>query len=221
MLASQIFVQISARVSLSVTARSTQFSARWSTVARQLAMLTAITAPILTVMIIVAPNADRMFFASKWHAAVLLLPLLCARMIPGIACAPVGALLLVERGARRYAMALWIWTAFEAAAAYGAVKLLGPFGLAASYALAAWFGVFVFARAFGSSTPALFSRICQIIFARPALWLSAAVAGTFVVCTELVGRSAQGWIASLCAASLAAVYWADSDIRTALRGVRA
>ena len=218
MLASQIFVQISARVSLSVTARSTQFSERWSTVAQQLAMLTAITAPILTAVIILAPNVDRMFFANKWHAAVLLLPLLCARMIPGIACAPVGALLLVERGAGRYAMALWIWTALEAAAAYGSVKLLGPFGLAVSYALAAWFGVFVFAKGFGSLAPALFSRICQIVFGRPALWLSAAVAGTFIVCTDLVGRSAQGWIASLCAASLAAVYWADSAIRTALRG---
>jgi O-antigen/teichoic acid export membrane protein len=221
MLASQIFVQISARVSLSVTARSTVFSERWSTVAQQLATLTAITTPILTAVIIVAPNMDRMFFANRWHSAVLLLPLLCARMIPGIASAPVGALLLVERGAGRYAVALWIWTALEAIAAYAAVKLLGPFGLAVSYALAAWFGVFMLAKGLGSLTPALFSRICKIVFGRPALWLSAAVAGTFIVCTELVGPSAQGWIASVCAASLAAVFWADSDIRSALRGGRA
>jgi O-antigen/teichoic acid export membrane protein len=218
MLASQVFVQISARVSLSVTARSTQFSERWSTVARQLAMLTAMTAPILTAVIIVAPNMDHLFFADKWHSALILLPLLCARMIPGIACAPSGALLLVERGARIYAMALWAWTAVEVAAAYGAVMLFGTFGLAISYSLAAWFGVFVLARGLGSLAPSLFVQICEIIFQRPALWLSAVIAAAFIVCTSLVGRSAEVWISGLGAALLAAVYWIDSDIRTALRG---
>lgn len=221
MLASQILVQISARVSLSVTARSTQFSERWATVSRQLAMLTAVTAPILAAVIILAPNANSMFFADKWHAAVLLLPLLCIRMIPGVAGAPLSTLVLVERGAGRYAMALWIWTAFEVVAAYASVRLLGPFGLAASYSLAAWFGIFTFAKSLEPSMPGLFSRICTIILGRPALWLSVVVAGVFVLCTGLAGRSEQVWIAVLCAASLAAVYWVDSDIRAAARGVRA
>jgi O-antigen/teichoic acid export membrane protein len=220
MLASQIFVQISSRVSLSVTARSTQFSERWPTVAGQLAMLTAITAPILAAIIIVAPNMDHLFFADKWHSALILLPLLCARMIPGIACAPVGTLLLVERGAGRYALALWAWTAFEVAAAYGAVKLLGSYGLAISYAFAAWFGLFMFAKGIGSFVPSLFARICAIIFRRPALWLSGMIAGAFVAWTQFAGRSAVMWATSLCAAFLAAVFWADSDIRAVLRGDR-
>jgi|HubBroStandDraft_6_1064221.scaffolds.fasta_scaffold11604_6 O-antigen/teichoic acid export membrane protein len=220
-LASAIFVQISSRVSLSVTARSTQFSERWSTVARQLATLTAITAPILAAVILAAPNLDHMFFGDKWHPALTLLPLLCARMIPGIASAPVGMLLLVERGASKYAMALWVWTALELAAAYAAVKLIGSYGLAVSYAIAAWFGVFVLAKGIGVFVPSLFVRICSIILRRPALWLSTVVAGVFIISSELSGRSSQVWVASVCGLLLATVYWVDSDTHTALRGRRA
>jgi O-antigen/teichoic acid export membrane protein len=221
MLASQIFVQISALVSLSVTARSVEFSERWSMVAQQLAMLTSITAPILAMVIIIAPNMDHFLFADKWHSALTLLPLLCARMIPGIACAPVGTLLLVHRGARSFALALWAWTGVEMIAAYIAVELLGSTGLAVSYALAAWFGVFVLARGLRPFAPPLFRLICATIFRRPALWLSAAMAIIFVGLRDWADQAVTPWVAGAGVVCLTAVVWIDSNIRSVLRAGRA
>jgi O-antigen/teichoic acid export membrane protein len=179
-IASQAFVQISARVSLSVTAREMNFSKRWSTISQQIALLTGATAPILAAMILSMPTLDHYFFAGKWKVALTMLPLLCARMIPGIACTPVGTLLLIERGAAKYTMALWFWTGAELIAAYLAVKTLGPTGLAVSYSVTAWLGVFLLLKGFGVTSPSLFGQVCWTIFRRPGLWVSLAAVACYL-----------------------------------------
>ena len=187
-IASQVFVQIAARVSLSVTARSLDFSSRWAIISQQIALLTAATAPVLAALILSAATLDHYFFAGKWQLALTMLPLLCARMIPGVASTPIGTLLLVERGAAKYAIALWLWTAFEGAAAYLAVKTLGPTGLAVSYSFTAWFGVYLLLSQFRTGSFALLKKVCSTIFGRPGLWVSVAAVTIYLSWVHWVGK---------------------------------
>jgi O-antigen/teichoic acid export membrane protein len=218
-ISSQVFVQISARVSLSVTAKATNFSNRWPTITQQISLLTAATAPILVAVMLVAPALDHYFFTDKWRIALTMLPLLCARMIPGIACTPLGTLLLVERGAVKYARALWLWTGVEFAAAYLAVKMLGATGLAVSYAVTAWLGVLFLVKGFGGASFSRFREVCSIIFVRPALWVSVAVAVTFLGWVHLSGQSLGLGFAICGLFCVAGAYLLDSSIlKSALSG---
>jgi PST family polysaccharide transporter len=217
-IASQVFVQISARVSLSVTAKAANFSKRWSTIAQQISLLTAATAPILVAMMLIAPTLDHYFFADKWHRALTLLPLLFARMIPGIACTPIGALLLVERGANIYARALWLWTMIELAAAYLAVKMLGPTGLAVSYSATAWIGVFFLLSGFGIDSFSLLLQVCSIIFRRPALWVSVGVAAACLSWIYLSGQPLGLGLVTCGLLCVVGAYLVDSSFRAALVG---
>jgi O-antigen/teichoic acid export membrane protein len=178
-ISSQVFVQISARVSLSVTAKEMNFPDRWATITQQIALLTAATAPILVAVLVVAPTLDHYLFADKWKMALILLPLLCARMLPGIACTPVGTLLLVERGATGYAIALCWWTGAELAIGCLSASILGPKGLAVSYSVTAWLGVYLLLRGLGVKSRSLFWEVCGAIFRRPGLWLSIAAGVTY------------------------------------------
>jgi O-antigen/teichoic acid export membrane protein len=173
-ISSQVFVQISARVSLSVIAKAMPFSDRWTIITQQIALLTAATAPILVAVTLIAPALDHYFFAGKWQIALGLLPMLCARMLPGIACTPVGTLLLVEKGASTFATRLWFWTGAELAMGYVATKIFGPTGLAASYAVTAWFGVFLLAKGLDVPSRSLFWEVSWTIFRRPGLWFAVA-----------------------------------------------
>jgi len=176
-IASQAFVQIAARVALPVTAKAAAFSGRWPTISLQVALLTAATAPILAVLLLVAPILNHYLFADKWLVALTILPLLSARMVPGIACTPVGTLLLVEKGATRYAYALWLWTAIELLGAYTAVRLFGARGMAMSYAITAWAGLFILIKFFGAPARSLFSQTCKTIMIRPGTWAFGSIAG--------------------------------------------
>jgi O-antigen/teichoic acid export membrane protein len=219
-IASQAFVQISARVSLPVTAQAARFFDRWPTITLQVALLTAATTPILTILLLISPVLDHWLFADKWRIALTILPFFCGRMIPGIACTPVGTLLLVEKGAARYAGALWVWSAIELMAAYAAVALIGPGGMAMSYALTAWIGLFVLLQAFGRPSAALFGEVCGIIVRRPALWVFSAIA-----CADLYLRNAwdralpPSAVIGAIAISLA-TYLLDPVVRSAVRPTR-
>jgi O-antigen/teichoic acid export membrane protein len=178
-IASQAFVQISARVSLPVTAQASNFANRWTTITTQIALLTVATAPILAAVLLMTPTLDHNLFADKWSVALTMLPLFCARMIAGIAITPVGILLLVEKGAKRFAGALWIWTAIELLGAYVALKALGPTGMALSYAVTAWVGIIVVLKFLGDLSVYKFREICSIIMRRPAIWVLALVGATY------------------------------------------
>ena len=216
-IASQAFVQISARVSLPVTAKASGFVERWPTITLQVALLTAATAPILALVLLISPAMNQFIFKEKWSLALTLLPLLCARMIPGIACTPVGTMLLVEKGAARYAGALWAWTAIEISCAYLCTEYLGPKGLAVSYAVTAWTGLFVFIRSFDRSSVLLFKEICLMIVARPAFWGFVFIASLYLWYQVVADRGlplaliACGILLSL------ATYFVDPIVRSSLR----
>jgi O-antigen/teichoic acid export membrane protein len=224
-LASQIFVQISARISIPMAAQRPEFQDRWSTTIRQVGLLTAITAPILAAAIIAAPSAVHHLFADKWRPAVILLPYLFLRMLPGAASAPMGALALVEQGAKSYAGAAWLWTLVELAAGAAALRLLGPEGLAISYAVTAWFGIYFLVRALKRQTFRLFSATASAIFARPALWASLLVATPCALVEtpghEWLSNVNLAWTLASAALLVASFYAADPGLRsTLLRGRR-
>jgi O-antigen/teichoic acid export membrane protein len=178
-IASQAFVQISARVSLPVTAQASNFANRWPTITTQIALLTAATAPILAAVLLMTPTLNHQVFSDKWSVALTMLPLFCARMIAGIAITPVGILLLVEKGAKKFAGALWVWTAIELLSAYVALKVLGPTGMALSYAVTVWVGILVILKFFGDLSVYKFREICSIIIRRPAIWVFALASATY------------------------------------------
>jgi O-antigen/teichoic acid export membrane protein len=219
-MASQVFVQVSARISLPIAAQSADFSDRWRTVIRQVGLLTAITAPILAAAIFIAPPAIHQLFADKWQPALALLPYLFLRMLPGAASAPIGALLLVEAGARVYALEVWLWTMVELVLGIAAVRWIGAEGLAISYAVTAWFGIYFLLRGLGRDTIRLFRSTAAAIFSRPALWVSI-VAATPWVLTSSHGR---GWLSrvdlswTLVAVAVLVIgfYATDADLRTTL-----
>jgi O-antigen/teichoic acid export membrane protein len=216
-IASQVFVQIAARVSLSVTARALDFPSRWAIITQQIALLTAATAPILAALVLSAATVDYYFFAGKWQPALAILPFLCARMIPGIASTPVGTLLLVERGSARYARALWLWTGFELAVGYTAVKLLGPLGLAVSYSVAAWFGVRLLLREFRSHSLSLFWKVCSTILTRPGLWLSVVAVVIYLVWIRWSGKSVGALFVGLSVFLVIGAYLVDPGFWLAAR----
>jgi O-antigen/teichoic acid export membrane protein len=219
-IASQVFVQISARISVPIAAQAPSFQDRWRTIIRQVSLLTAITAPILAAAIIVAPAAIHQLFADKWRPALTLLPYLLLRMLPGAATAPIGALVLVERGAKVYALVLWLWTLTEVVAGVVATLLLGIDGLAVSYACAAWIGVYLLLRGLNQDTLRLFSRAASAICTRPALWTALIVAAPCVLAEapgrEWLSRADLAWPLAIVAALVAAVYAMDSDLRSTL-----
>lgn len=218
MIASQVFVQISARISVPITAQTSEFSSRWQTIVRQIGLLTALTAPILAAAMLVAPSAIRELFNDKWKPALVLLPYLFARMLPGAATAPISALVLVERGARRYAAAVWLWTLVEIGLGLTAIRLLGKDGLAVSYAVAAWIGALFLLGGLNRGTGKLIASTLSAIFLRPSLWASLIVGAPCALAVvsgrALFSTASLSVIMVVGMALVLAFYAIDSDLRS-------
>lgn len=187
LIASQVFVQISARVTLPLAAQSTSFEDRWKTVQSQVGVLTTLTVPILIAALIVVPVADAILFSGKWHEGLILLPYLFARMLPGISCTPVGTLLLVERGAYIYARGLWAWTIIEALFFFIAARFLGPVVASVAYAATAWVGLMNFIVQLRRPFFPLLIGLLRIQFGARSLWTACIAGVVFLSVQRLPG----------------------------------
>jgi O-antigen/teichoic acid export membrane protein len=217
MIASQVFVQVSARISLPLTAQAVDFESRWRTVAGQVGVLMAVTAPILAAVLLVVPAADRQLLEAKWLPAEWLLPFLFARMLPGVACAPLGTLMLVERGSRAYAIALGVWTAIETVAAFIAIQVLGAAGLAVAYSVTAWVGMYVLIQGLRRDTLRLAASIPLIILKRPGVWLGGLIAALYMLDqawnTEWLARASLAGVVCAAVAVVLVGCAVDSGLR--------
>jgi O-antigen/teichoic acid export membrane protein len=168
-ISSQVFVQISARVSLPLLAQATGFQARWRICLYQVRMLAMLTVPVLCGVWLILPTVNANFFHGKWQPAVALAPLLFLRMVPGLATTPLGPLLMVERMGFVFARANFLWTVSELIVAVILLRALGPGGLAWSYLLVVWLGLGIMLRSLGHRTIALLRDLAEEVAGRPSV----------------------------------------------------
>jgi hypothetical protein len=220
MIASQVFVQLSGRISLPLTAQASGFADRWTPIARQIAVLAGATAPILAAALVVVPAIDHHLWADKWQPALGILPFLFIRMLPSTACTPVGTLFLVERGARSYAITSWAWTLGELVAAFGALSWFGPSGLAYSYSVTAWFGLGLFVYGLGQDAVTMMHRIFMNIMVRISVLGPAALVSPYVLAlrsgNDPLRETSVATILTAGILIVSASYLADPDLRCLL-----
>ena len=152
LVSSQIFAQISARVSLPMMAQADTFEERWPKCLYQIRLLAVLTIPMLCAVWIALPTANSYFFSGKWQPALTLIPLFFLRMVPGVATTPLGPLIMVHKGGRVYAIVNILWTIAEILVASFLLKAIGPEGLAWSCAFVVWAGLWLMIRALGQQT---------------------------------------------------------------------
>src|SRR6266542_3451031 len=181
LITSQTFVQVSARVSIPIFAQSEGFETRWRHCLAQIRLLTILTAPVMMAALLVLPSVNAHMFHGKWEPALAILPLILLRMVPGLATTPVGSLVMVQRGGRALAAALGLWTALEVAAGLALSLLLGPSGVAWSYAFTVWAGLFVLLRALDVHSGPLLSDTARALLGRPSLAIAAVPYASLVV----------------------------------------
>lgn len=185
---SQVFVQTATRVSIPALRSATSSASRWNSTLLQMSWLTILTAGPLLLLMPWGAAANDLVFMGKWEPALAILPWLVARMLPGLATTPLGALLLTDRGAAVYSRATWVWTLAEVALAVLLLAWMGPMGLAISYSFMAWFGVFCYLQPLKPGRVALQS-LATALFARPSLGL--ALIGTFTFLSWASGRQSS------------------------------
>ena len=169
LVSSQIFAQISARVSLPLLARAGSFKERWPRCLYQIRMLTMLTVPVLFAVWFLLPTVNRQFLHGKWQPALTLVPLLFLRMIPGMATTPLGPLTMVQRGGAAFGIVNVIWTAAELIGGIVFAKAFGPSGLAWSYAIFVWFGLWLFMVSLHENTWSLIADVSREITLRPSV----------------------------------------------------
>jgi O-antigen/teichoic acid export membrane protein len=218
LVSSQLFAQISARVSLPLLAQAQDFDRRWPRCLFQIRLLTMLTVPVLCGMWLILPALDRSFFHGKWEPALALIPFLFFRMIAGMATTPLGPLIIVQRGGPVFAKSNLQWTVAEAACAFVLLKLLGPTGLAWSYALVVWFGLWILLVSLRQKTISLVKELVKGLVLRPSvlsalcvtagtiliskasrlpisnMWPALCVAGVLVVCSYAVEPELRGFL---------------------------
>ena len=176
----QFAVAAASRIALPVIAAKKSGAARYDVAIEQIEWLARLLGPILVAIWLVMPVLNTLLFESKWTPALALLPWILVRMMPGIATTVFYPLLFVQFGPRWLAFVSTAWTIIECAAAWLALQVFGPAGLAYSYALAVWpgmmllawrirerpdFSLLSFARLLFGNRPTLVALACGAIIA--------------------------------------------------------
>jgi O-antigen/teichoic acid export membrane protein len=222
LVSSQVFAQISARVSLPLFAQARNFESRWPRYLHQIRMLTMLTVPVLCGVWLILPAIDSHFFHGKWQPALVLVPLLFIRMIAGIATTPLGPLIIVHRGGAAFGIANSLWAAAEVLGACVFIRVLGPTGLAWSYATVVWIGLWLLMIALRRDTTSLMKDLARDVLLRP----SAAWAFSLTLGFSLFARADvpgfNGWPAYFCSFLLIlSSYLLEPELRGFLAYVRA
>jgi PST family polysaccharide transporter len=182
MISSQVFVQISSRVSLPMFAQAENFEKRWQACLYQIKLLAILTAPVLVTLPMVLPSLDQHFFQGKWQIAISFIPLLFFRMLAGVALTPLAILLLVEKGARSLSLFSIFFTAIEVAGAVLLLTLIGPKGLAWSCALTVWIGFYLTFYMLQTESHKFALLTLRSLFRRPSLGISLGLVSLLLIC---------------------------------------
>lgn len=145
-LASQVLVATVARVAMPAL-RPLSPRRRALRAARSLRRLALLSLPLLALTLPALHWADAQLWAGRWQLAVDLLPGLMLRMALGLPLAVLSPWLLVAVAPRAAARTHLHWTVAELALALLLLLLLGPGGLAVSWAVGGAIGTVLFARA--------------------------------------------------------------------------
>lgn len=214
LVSSQVFAQISARVSLPLLAQAGNFKERWAQCRSQIRMLTALAVPMLCAVWLVLPSIDSKFFQGKWQPAMVLIPLFFVRMIPGMATTPLGPLLIVHRGGLAYGLANLGWTLAEAIAAGAFLYVLGPMGLAWSYAVVVWFGLLLMMLSLNRRSATLIRDVIQDALFRPSALCAVCATAAIIAPWRLRSVTPQSWMVYVAAVIVILTsYLTDPDLR--------
>ncbi len=219
-ISSQVFAQISARVALPMFARGGSFEERWTQCLFQIRLLLVLTGPVLCGVWLLLPALNAHLFHGRWTAALALIPFLFLRMLPGLATTPLGPLIMVHCGGYIYARTAVLWTLAETLGAALCIALVGPTGLAWSYAVIVWLGLWLMISALGPSIPSLGRQLAQQLVKRPSLYF----AGTAVAFLGLLSKNigpvyaTNVWFFGVLAAVVVSVaYLLEPDIRAFMK----
>jgi O-antigen/teichoic acid export membrane protein len=171
-ISSQVFVAIATRVSIPLFARADTFENRWKSCIYQIKILTICIIPFLAVILITIPTVNNYFFAGKWTEAIALLPFLFLRMLTGLAITPVSSILMIQHGGRSLANATVLWTTLELVFAFIFLSAMGPMGLAWSYAIIVWLGLFIYILFIKKESIKLMKDIFNVLLRRSSLFVS-------------------------------------------------
>jgi O-antigen/teichoic acid export membrane protein len=215
LVSSQVFAQISARVSLPLLARAGSFEKRWTQYLYQVRLLTMLTVPMLCAVWLILPTVNATFFQGKWQPALALVPLLFLRMIPGMATTPLGPLIMVHRGGAAFGIANLIWTLVEVIGAATLVLALGPKGLAWSYALVVWVGLWLLIASLHRNTSGLMRNLAREMVVLPSVICAACVtvAGTLLARTFHVPVREPWLVFAIAGAVILASYVLEPQLR--------
>ncbi len=220
-ISSQAFVQISARISIPMFAQAKDFQEIWRSCLYQMKLLTVLTGPILVVMLIAVPSINENLFHGKWSVAIILLPLLFARMIPGLATTPVGAMLMVYKGGRTFAKAIILWTILEIVIGAIFVVLIGPTGLGISYAIVVWLGLWIFLISLGEEINTLATEVCKLLLQRTSLFISIFLSLFLCLYYKLMGFSLSKGYGSLVISVIILIfsYFSEREFRVLFKKI--
>ena len=163
----QIFAQGASRVGLAVISVEQNRNDQWIKSLEQLKITVIMATPVLFFLPTIAYLFDENYYHGKWSIALIILPYLCVRIFPSIATSALTPYFINSEGANRFAYAMFWWTMLEVFFCILSINIFGPLGLAISYSLAVWIGVFVIIGKNKKSTR--LREILKIMFARPSL----------------------------------------------------
>jgi O-antigen/teichoic acid export membrane protein len=218
-LASQLVVGIIARVSIPFFAKEEQFESRWRICIYQIKISTIIVVPFLIFLLIIMPQINTIFWQNKWATAISILPLLFLRMLTSLANTPISSILMVQKGGRIFANAVLSWTVIEIILALFLLVVIGPMGLAWSYAIAVWTGLYIMLYFLSENHKSLFLTVSKSLLKRQSIFISIGFTLIFIFCKKYFNLNLNLYQnLFILIMILVSSYYSESDVRKFIKG---